>query len=296
MMKIKNIGYFFREALTSLSRNRLLSIATVSTMAISIFFLGVAVLLTVNADRFMNRLESDIEIVAFLNDSANKTQVAAINDQIQALAGVQAVVFVSKDEALARIQDKFATDNYDLGKTLGKNPLPDTYEIKAQKPQDVPILAGQIGTIPGVYKVSYGQGVVEKLFQVTKWVRIISVSLMGLLALGSVFLIATTIRLSIYARRKEIYLMKLIGATDWFVRWPFFIEGVILGLAGALIAIGTLGVGYNSLVSSLATTLFFVPLVQQQNLLINMYLSLLGAGAGLGILGTYISLNRFLDI
>lgn len=296
MMKIKNIGYFFREALTSLSRNRLLSIATVSTMAISIFFLGVAVLLTVNADRFMNRLESDIEIVAFLNDSANKTQVAAINDQIQALAGVQAVVFVSKDEALARIQDKFATDNYDLGKTLGKNPLPDTYEIKAQKPQDVPILSGQIGAIPGVYKVSYGQGVVEKLFQVTKWVRIISVSLMGLLAMGSVFLIATTIRLSIYARRKEIYLMKLIGATDWFVRWPFFIEGVILGLAGALIAIGTLGVGYNSLVSSLATTLFFVPLVQQQNLLINMYLSLLGAGAVLGILGTYISLNRFLDI
>ncbi|MCX5779589.1 MAG: permease-like cell division protein FtsX [Firmicutes bacterium] len=295
-MKIKNIGYFFREALTSLSRNRLLSIATVSTMAISIFFLGVAVLLTVNADRFMNRLESDIEIVAFLNDSANKTQVAAINDQIQALAGVQAVVFVYKDQALARIQDKFATDNYDLGKTLGKNPLPDTYEIKAQKPQDVPVLAGQIGTIPGVYKVSYGQGVVEKLFQVTKWVRIISVSLMGLLAMGSVFLIATTIRLSIYARRKEIYLMKLIGATDWFVRWPFFIEGVILGLAGALIAIGTLGVGYNSLVSSLATTLFFVPLVQQQNLLINMYLSLLGAGAVLGILGTYISLNRFLDI
>lgn len=296
MMKIKNIGYFIREALTSLSRNRLLSIATVSTMAISIFFLGVAVLLTVNADRFMNRLESDIEIVAFLDDAANQNQVAAINDQIQALAGVQAVVFVSKDQALVRIQDKFATDDYDLGKTLGKNPLPDTYEIKAQNPQDVPVLAGQIGTIPGVYKVSYGQGMVEKLFQVTKWVRIISVSLMGLLAMGSVFLIATTIRLAIYARRKEIYLMKLIGATDWFVRWPFFIEGVILGLAGALIAIGALGVGYNSLVSSLATTLFFVPLVQQQDLLINMYLSLLGAGAVLGILGTYISLNRFLDI
>jgi cell division transport system permease protein len=296
MMKIKNIGYFFREALTSMSRNRLLSIATVSTMAISIFFLGVAVLLTVNADRFMNRLESDIEIVAFLDASGSKTQIAAINDQIQALAGVQAVVFVSKDQALARIQDKFATDDYDLGKTLGKNPLPDTYEVKAQKPQDVPALAGQIGTIPGVYKVSYGQGMVEKLFQVTKWVRIISVSLMGLLAMGSVFLIATTIRLAIYARRKEIYLMKLIGATDWFVRWPFFIEGAILGVAGALIAIGALGVGYNSLVSSLATTLFFVPLVQQQSLLLNMYLSLLGAGAVLGILGTYISLIRFLDI
>lgn len=295
-MKIKNIGYFIKEALTSMSRNRLLSIATVSTMAISILFLGVAVLLTVNADSFMSRLESDIEIVAFLDDSLSKTQGAAIQDQIEALDGVQAVVFVSKDQALARIEEKFATDNYDLGKTLGKNPLPDTYEIKANKPQEVPLLAADIGTIKGVYKVTYGQGVVEKLFQVTKWVRIISLGLMGLLAMGSVFLIATTVRLAIFARRKEIYLMKLIGATDWFVRWPFFIEGVILGLAGALIAIGALGVGYNSLVSNLHTTLFFVPLVQQQSLLNNIYLSLLGAGALLGILGTYISLNRFLDI
>ena len=296
MIRIKNISYFFREAVTSLSRNRLLSIATVSTMAISILFLGVAVLLTINADSFMSRLESDIEIVAFLDDSLSKTEVAEVKDQIEELAGVAEVVFVSKDEALARIEEKFASENYDLGQTLGDNPLPDTYEIKAQKPQEVPLLAGDIGTIDGVYKVSYGQGVVEKLFQVTKWIRIISIGLMGLLTMGSVFLIATTIRLAIFARRKEIYLMKLIGATDWFVRWPFFIEGVILGLAGALIAVGALGVGYNSLVSNLHTTLFFVPLVRQQSLLLNVYLALLAAGAMLGVVGTYISLNRFLDI
>jgi cell division transport system permease protein len=296
MMKMGNMGYFFREALTSMYRNRLLSIATVSTMAISTLFLGVAVLMIVNASSFMNRLESDIQIVAFLDDSLSKPQTAAIQNQIQALAGVQAVVFVSKDQALAQMDEKFAAENYDLGKTLGKNPLPDSYEVKAQKPEDVPMLAGEIGTIKGVYKVTYGQDVVEKLFQVTKWVRYLSAGLMVLLTVGAVFLIATTIRMAIFARRKEIYLMKLIGATDWFVRWPFFIEGIILGLAGAIIAVIALGVGYTSLVSNLRTALFFIPLVQQQSLLTNLYLSLLAAGALLGVAGTYISLNRFLDI
>jgi cell division transport system permease protein len=295
-MKIKNLGYYFREAFTSLSRNRLLSIATVSTMAICILFLGTAVLMTINAGNFMNRLESDIQIVAFMDNSLNKAQVAEIKSSIGKLDGVESVVFVSKDQALEKMQSKFAEKDYDLGKTLGKNPLPDSYEVKAQKPQDVANLAQNIKTIPGVYKVNYGQGVVERLFQVTKWVRIISIGFIVLLIMGAVFLIATTIRLAIFARRKEIYLMKLIGATDWFVRWPFFIEGIMLGLVGSLVSVVLLAVGYSALVNNLQTALFFIPLVYQKDLLINLYLSLLTAGAVLGLLGSYISLNRFLDV
>jgi cell division transport system permease protein len=295
-MKIKNLAYFFREAYTSLSRNRLLSIATVTTMAICILFLGVAVLMTINADSFMNRLESDIEIVVFLNNSLSKSQVSDIKSDIEKLDGVKSVVFVSREQALANLQQKFADKNYDLGKTIGNNPLPDSYEVKAQKPQDVGNLAQQINKMPGVYKVNYGQGVVERLFQVTKWVRIISIGFIVLLIMGAIFLIATTIRLAIFARRKEIYLMKLIGATDWFIRWPFFIEGIMLGSVGALMSILLLSWGYSSLVSSLQTALFFIPLVYQQSLLINIYLSLFATGAVLGVLGTYISLNRFLEV
>jgi len=295
-MNIKNLTYFFREAYTSLSRNRLLSIATVTTMAICILILGSAVLMTINADNFMNRLESDLEIVAFLDNSLSKTQVADIKGDIEKLMGVKSVVFVSREEALVNLQKKFADKDYDLGKTIGKNPLPDSYEVKAQNPQDVVNLAQQINKMPGVYKVNYGQGVVERLFQVTKWVRIISIGFIILLTLGAVFLIATTIRLAIFARRKEIYLMKLIGATDWFIRWPFFIEGIILGSMGSLMSILLLSWGYGSLVSSLQTALFFIPLVYQQSLLINIYLSLFATGAFLGVLGTYISLNRFLDV
>jgi cell division transport system permease protein len=296
MMNIKNFAYFFREAYTSLSRNRLLSIATVTTMAICILILGAAVLMTINADSFMTRLESDLEIVAFLDNSLSKSQVADIKTDIENINGVKSVVFVSREQALENLQKKFADKDYDLGKTIGNNPLPDSYEVKAENPQDVVNLAQQINKMPGVYKVNYGQGVVERLFQVTKWVRIISIGFIVLLTMGAVFLIATTIRLAIFARRKEIYLMKLIGATDWFIRWPFFIEGIMLGSMGSLISILLLSWGYGSLVGSLQTAVFFIPLVNQPSLLINIYLSLFATGAVLGVLGTYISLNRFLDV
>ena len=296
MMKIKDLGYFLKEALTSLARNQLLSIATVSTMTICILFLGVAVLMTVNAGSFMNRLESDIEIVAYLDSSISGTQITNIQDKIAAIGGVKAVVFVSKTDALASMQKKFAEKDYNLEKTLGKNPLPDSFAVKAENPQEVAQVAQSVKAIPGINKVNYGQGIVERLFQVTKWVRIISIGFVVILAIGAVFLIATAIRLAIFARRKEIYLMKLIGATDWFIRWPFFIEGILLGMAGAFISISLLAVGYGSLVSNLQTTLFFIPLVYQENILINLYVSLLATGALLGVLGTYISLNRFLDV
>jgi cell division transport system permease protein len=295
-MGFKNLGYFFREAFISLSRNRALSLATVSTMAICILFLGTAVLMTINAGNFMNQLESDVEIVAFLDNTLNETQLEEIKISLEQLEGVKSVVFVSKEQALEKLQSKFAEENYDLEKTLGNNPLPATYEIKADNPQDVGSLAKNIEQISGIYRVNYGQGIVERLFQVTKWVRIISIGFIVLLIICAVFLIATTIRLSIFARRKEIYLMKLIGANDWFVRWPFFIEGIILGLVGALVSVGLLSLGYNALINNLQTALFFIPLVSQKYLLIKLYLSLLAAGAFLGLLGSYISLNRYLDV
>lgn len=295
-MILKNFGYFLKEALISLSRNRVLSLATVTTMAVCIFFLGVAVLLTVNAGNFMNQLESDIEIIAYLDDPLTDEELKDVETDIQSTAGVQEVTFVSKEEALQRLQEKFSQEDYDLQQTLGKNPLPNSFEIKALNPQEVAQVAQAIGDIPGIYKVNYGQGLVEKLFQVTKWVRILSMVFMVILALGAIFLIATTIRLAVFSRRKEIYLMKLIGATDWFIRWPFFIEGIMMGLIGALIAIGLLAGGYTSLINSAQTALFFIPLVSQQNFLVQVYVGLAAVGAVLGIIGTYISLNRFLDV
>jgi len=293
---MSSLRYFFGEARKSLRRNSLLSIATLSTVTICILILGVAVLLTINAGNFMNQLESDLEMMVFVEDSLDKRNLQDLQRQIQSLNGVQSVKFISKDQALANLQSKFNDKEYDLRKTVGDNPLPNSFEVKAKNPQDVAQIAKQVFKLEGVYKVNYGQGLVERLFQITRWVRVISVALIILLALGAIFLIATTIRLAIFARRKEIYLMKLIGATDWFVRWPFFIEGILLGSVGALLAVLLLALGYGTLVDNVQTTMFFVPLVNDHHELLMIYLTLFGTGALLGCLGTIISLNRFLDV
>ncbi|HZK86365.1 MAG TPA: permease-like cell division protein FtsX [Syntrophomonas sp.] len=296
MSTIKNMRYFFGETVMSLWRNRLLSIATLSTVAICILILGGAVLLTLNASNFMNRLESDLEMMVFVEDSLDKAQLVNMEKEIKSLPGVKSVQFISKDQALTNLQSKFADKKYDLKQTVGDNPLPNSFEVKAENPKEVAKVAKQIFKLEGVYKVNYGQGLVERLFQITRWVRIISIIVIILLALGAVFLIATTIRLAIFSRRKEVYLMKLIGATDWFVRWPFFIEGILLGSLGALLAIILLALGYGSLVNNMQTAIFFIPLINNQRMLLEIYLALFATGAVLGSLGTFISLNRFLDV
>lgn len=296
MSTIKNMRYFFGETVMSLWRNRLLSIATLSTVAICILILGGAVLLTLNASNFMNRLESDLEMMVFVEDSLDKGQLVNMEKEIKSLPGVKSVQFISKDQALTNLQSKFADKKYDLKQTVGDNPLPNSFEVKAENPKEVAKVAKQIFKLEGVYKVNYGQGLVERLFQITRWVRIISIIVIILLALGAVFLIATTIRLAIFSRRKEVYLMKLIGATDWFVRWPFFIEGILLGSLGALLAIILLALGYGSLVNNMQTAIFFIPLINNQRMLLEIYLALFATGAVLGSLGTFISLNRFLDV
>lgn len=293
-MRLSNAVYFTREASKSLSRNRLLSFATITTVTICILILGMAVLLTMNAGRFMSRLESDVQMIAFLDKSLTKAEINEVQAEIEKIEGIKSIKFVSRDESLAELQEIYGSE-YDLKATLGKNPLPHTFEIEAQNPQEVPKIAGKVNQVVGVYKVNYGQGVVERLFQVTRWVRIISVAFIIVLAAGAVFLIATTTRLSVFARRKEIYLMKLIGATDWFIRWPFFIEGIFLGVAGSLLAVMLLALGYGALLQNIAS-MAIITLVSDMTLLGKVYASLVASGAVLGVLGTYISLNRFLDV
>jgi len=296
-MTLANIRFYCGEAARSLFRNRLLSLATVTTVAACILILGIAVLVVVNAQAVMSSLESNVEIVAFLEKDLPEQQQAAIGKEIGYIAGTKEVTFVSREKALRDLEKRFGQGKYNLRETLGgKNPLPDSYRIKATDPHQVPSLARKVARIPGVYKVRYGQGVVEKLFAATRWVRNLSVVVIVLLACAAVFLIATTIRLTIFSRRKEIYLMKLVGATNWFIRWPLFIEGLLLGLTGSLLAVLALAAGYYYLVNSLTVAIAFIPLVTDTAVMTRLAGGLLAVGGVLGITGTFISANRYLDV
>lgn len=296
-MRWTTIKYFFREAKTSLGRNRLLSLATATTVSICVFILGLAILLFMNSGELIEKLESDVEIVAFLEDGLTLRERDQLEDRLKKYPGVLSVTYVPRDKALASLENKLGRGDYDLLETLeGNNPLPDSFRIKGENPREVAQLASALGKMQGIAKLRYGQEVVRQLFAATRWIRILSIFIVVFLSMAAVFLVATTIRLTIFSRRKEIYIMKLVGATNRFIRAPFFLEGVALAASGTLFAITCLFFGYHYLVENVQPALAFLPLITDNRVLLNLFLSLAGAGVGLGIIGTFISVNKFLDV
>ncbi len=286
--------YILQEAFRSLRRNGWLNFAATGTTAVSLFILGVAILFALNTDAIAKSVESNVEIKVFLDPNLSREAAGALRSQILRIPGVKEVRFIPKEEGLRNLEKQFRKD---LRKSLGgTNPLPDSFEVRTFQPRQVVRVASLVSSLPGVDKVRYGQGIVEKLFRLTAWVRLISLSVMGLLALCAVFLIATTIRLTMYARRREIRIMKYVGATDWFVRGPFLVEGIILGGTGALLAVGVLYFAYSSLAARLQETLSFLPLVREGSTLLGVFEGLLAAGVGLGIAGSLISVHRYLRV
>lgn len=295
---MRNIRFYFKEATLSLRRNRVLSLATVFTVATCVVVLGISLLVYLNTGNFIKQLESDVEMVVFLDNNLSRTEVTAFAASLKSLPGVDKVEFVPRDETLKELESRFALgDDYDLNTTLGgENPLPDTYRVKAEDPHQVPQLAKNIEVMPGVTKIRYGKGIIDKLFAVTELVRNVSLALVVLLGAGAIFLIANTIRLAIFSRRKEIYLMRLVGATNWFIRWPFFLEGIFLGLIGSLVATALVYSGYSYLLANIGVTAAFLPLISNQQLIAYLMAALVGSGVVLGLLGTWISVNRYLRV
>jgi len=296
-MRWSTLKYFFREARTSLARNRLLSLATATTVSICVFILGLAILLYMNSGEVIHKLESDVEIVAFLDKDLSPRERDQLQDLLTHNPQVLSVTFVPRDQALKSLEKKLGDREYALMETLeGNNPLPDSFKIKARDPQKVASLAATIGKLEGISKLRYGQDLVRKLFTATRWIRIISLFIVVFLGMAAVFLVATTIRLTIFSRRKEIYIMKLVGATNRFIQAPFFLEGMALAAAGTFFAIIFLACGYYYLIDNVKPALAFLPLITDNRVLLELFLSLAGAGIGLGIIGTFISVNKFLDV
>ena len=176
------------------------------------------------------------------------------------------------------------------------NPLRDSYELRTAIPEEIPAVAKEIKSYPGAAEVDYGSGVVEPLFQFTGLVRWIGLAFMAGLAVTTVFLIAHTIRLTVYLRRKEIMIMKYVGATDWFIRWPFLFEGLILGMIGAVIPVFIIFYGYQEAALWMQNNIYFVSLLPPEKIIEVIARILIPLGVALGIIGSTISVRRFLKV
>jgi len=293
-LSFSSLGYVIKETALSLKRNAWMSLASISTVGISLLILGFAFALVYNTNRITTTIESDIEISAFIQLDLTRDQVQVIKNKIEAFDGVKSVELLTKEQALQQFQTSLGNDV--LSNLGGNNPLPDKLTIKAQNAKQVKDLAGRVEGITGVDKVRYGQGIVERILLFTHWVRWLGFAMIGLLALGSVVLISITIRLTVFARRREIQIMKFVGAADWFIRWPFLLEGMLLGLAGAAVASVIVDYGYLGLVAYLKQNLAFIPVSNDGSFILQLTLLLLGSGTLIGALGSIISLRKFLKV
>ncbi len=295
-MKLRTGEYFTQEVFRSLKRNNWMSFASVGTVAVSLFVLGVFLILVLNMNRLAATLESQVQISVYLQDDLKQADREDLQQDIAHMQGIDSIRYVSRDEAKARLADRLGDQKYLLDALGDKNPLPDSFELTVVHPDMVETAAKAIEHMNGVESAKYGQDVVEHLFDITRLMRIFGVALMVLLAGATIFIISNTIRLTVFARRKEIAIMKYVGATDWFIRWPFLMEGVVLGFVGGILAAIALRSFYAAMAAKIYNTLAFFPLMPQYPFMNYVTVTIILSGMVVGAIGSTISLKRFLKV
>ena len=295
-MKLRTTEYFIREVCISIKRNSWMSFASISTVAVSLFVLGMFLIIVLNMNRMASMLESQVQINVYLDDKLKGSEIDDLEDDLKKMQGIESVQYVSREDAIVRLKERLGDQKYLLDALDDKNPLPNSFEVTVKQPTMVETAAKAIEKFGGVESVKYGQDVVEHLFDMTRLVRIFGFTLMLLLAGATLFIISNTIRLTVFARRKEIAIMKYVGATDWFIRWPFLLEGVVLGFFGGVLASIALRSIYGLITAKVYSTLAFLPLIPQYPFVNFISLVMVLSGMGIGALGSTISLKRFLKV
>lgn len=289
-------GYAIREALRSIRRNSLMSLASISTVGLCLICFASVCLISVNLSNVARVLESQVEVRAFIAEGTDSKRVKEIETTIAGHPDVLSVKYVSKDDALRRLRQQFADQRDLLAGIEDANPLPASFEVTLKTPERVKDVADSVSGLKGVESVSYKSEMVERLFLVTRALRLAGTGLVVALSVATVALVSNTIRLTLYARRKEIAIMKLVGATDGFIRAPFVFEGLFLGVTGAGVAALLSRVCYLWVFVNVPKALPFVPLVVPSPLVDALSVVLVGAGAAMGAAGSAISIRRFMRV
>jgi cell division transport system permease protein len=292
-------SFFLREALRGLRRSSAPALAALLTVVITALVLGVFIPIVQATTGTANEVRNRVVVDAYLKDSATESDRIRVQRELEATPGVKSIEYISKDEALRELGQK-VNDAKDKVELLGSNPLPSLLRVTPEDPDEIKTIAAQIapGGTPrfdAIDEVRNRESDTDKILSATGLVKGLGAVMAGLLILASIALIANTIRLSVFARRREVEVMKLVGATNWFIRWPFVLEGLIVGLCGAGLAVGILWAGKLAIVDPLAqnfnlidnfSTIGFVPLIA----------TLMAAAVVVSALGSGVTLRRFLRV
>ncbi len=298
-MRMRTVAHLCGEGVGGVWDNGLLSLAAVSTVAISLFVLALVGLLALNMQHLAKVVDAEVQVVAYLQPTNSSPPEAQIVQQIGALPGVTRAVFVSKTAALNSLAQLFGKDAALISSAAqgpGGNPLPDAVQIYVPQPSQVAGVVAAVQKMDGVSSVTGAPAIVNKLAGFNKAVQILGVFLVAALALATIIVIGNTVRVAVYARRDQIAIMKLVGATNSFIRWPFFVEGAVLGLAGAIVSGAVIWWGYRWVAAAVARSMSFLPLLPPGHLVLPLDEVLLAAGVFLGAMGSALSVRRHLQV
>jgi cell division transport system permease protein len=289
----RDMMFFISEALIGMRRSGIMIFISIATITVSLIVFGLFLLISVNINNLTNFVSSKLEIRVYLKNDLNPADIQAFQKRVEQMADVKEVIFVDKETAWKKFRDNFQT--MDLADLMTENPLPDSLRVFLSHNEQIPVMAKYLrGFTQYVDDVGYMNSIAERIEIFARFTRIAGLVLVGLLTLATLLITVNTIRLTVIARQNEILIMHLVGATHPFIRWPFIIEGLIMGAIGSGIAVIFLKFFYTLFGVRFQETVPYFPLVFDP-VTLNLIYAVVGiVGTSLGVLGAYISVSKSL--
>lgn len=297
-MKFKTFGRHGKEGFKNLTRNSWMSIASISAVTVTLLLVGVFATILLNLNDIGSQIEEDVEVRVFIDLTSSQEAQEELEQKIDEISKVSTVEFQSKEEGLNQLIDSLGSEGEVFESLKDENPLNDVYIVQTEDPQDTIEVAQTIEEFENVEKVEYAKETVERLFNVMDIARNVGLAIIAGLLFTAMFLIANTIRITIVARKKEIEIMKMVGATNWFIRWPFLIEGVLIGILGSLIPIALVIFGYDFLYTEIKTRFptLFIDLLPVYPFVLEVSGLLVLMGITIGLWGSFTSIRKYLKV
>ncbi len=292
---IERIRYYIREGFKNIWYNRMMSFASICVLTICLLLLGTSILLSLNISNLMTSVEKENQVAVFLKDGLSQETMDKVGTEIKSLSGVEKIQFVSSKQALQNEKKQLGKDA-SLLSGLGSDFLPNSYTVTLTDMNHFSAVVSEIKKMKNVDSVNEHSDVAKKLNSISSAVKWVGLWLFVLLAAVSLFIIVYTIKLAVYVRRREVNIMKFVGATDWFIRWPFFVEGVLIGIFSGAVATVLQWYLYGGLIKHLFVSLRIINPVAYSTVALPLSLGFVGSGIVLGVVGSLISVRKYLTV
>lgn len=295
---LNSMIYAIKQAFIQVFRNRAMSLASIFSITAMLLILGLFFIVVVNINMATEASKKDYETVQiYLLDETTFEESQVIIEEFDSLPGVAKTVYLDRDEALSQWKSKWGESGYLLD-SLSNNPLPNSILVTVNELEAANQVVASAKAIEGIEDIKYYKDTVEKLLKITNFIQVSALVIMSFLIIVAVVVVSNTIKLTVLARSREINMMKYVGATNWFIRGPFLVEGILIGMISALISVGVIAFTYSKISQIIGQDVLIIlsaPIVSVSFMTANLVIIFLAVGVSIGACGSIISMRRFLD-